>query len=238
MSAWAITTAHACNGVIALHGPASHNTAPKLPPVGKAQLGSCWSQSPASIYPTIPPGEVLQWQIISLTCFRLTPVLRLRTFRKAILILIYIVIHSAAHGEQWAICLPNSCNIWREVVRQELRCCVVTESQAEQERGSKRLKVKDFQHLENAEIFAVAEITICSHFCSSLWRKAWLESLEGCYIAGRAESLEPNLEDDACGERNWDPMSKSQKLLFFYIHLPWRNKVCNHNWAKALLSIY
>lgn len=53
-------------------------------------------------------------------------------------------------------------------MRQELRCCVVTESQAEQERGSKRLKVKNFQHLENAEIFAVAEITICSHFCSSL----------------------------------------------------------------------
>lgn len=86
-----------------------------------------------------------------------------------------------------------------------------TESQAEREQGSKRLKVKGFQH--ESEIFAVAETIVCSHFCSPLQRKAWLESLEGCLVAERAESLEPNPENDLQGERNRDPVFKTQKLL-------------------------
>lgn len=41
VSAQAITVMHACGGIFALHGPAARNAAPRLPPMGKAQLGSC-----------------------------------------------------------------------------------------------------------------------------------------------------------------------------------------------------
>lgn len=71
------------------------------------------------------------------TCFEA------ENIRKAILILIYIVILSAEPGMESAICLPDRCNICRPIVCLDLRCCAAT---ALSHRwggrgGSRRLKV-------------------------------------------------------------------------------------------------